>query len=395
MSPISAAEAEKLLADLAGCPALVLAVSGGPDSTALMFLAARWRAGRKAGPRLLAVTVDHGLRRDSAREAAAVKRLARKLGVAHETVRWTGKKPLTRIQERARAARYRLLAAAARKAGAAAIVTAHTREDQAETVLLRLCRGSGLAGLAGMARSTRLESLGFEDRAGESVQPAEQPAGTPASGAAERARPTRSDNRSAPILLVRPFLDISKARLIATLKAARIPFAEDPSNRDPRFTRVRLRRLMPRLAAEGLDAARLVQLSRRMARANAALEAAVDDALLRLPLAYDTGAGLIALDARGFARLPAEIALRVLGKAIGRVGDEGPVEFGKLEVLAGRLADWLAKHGEAARFRRTLAGALVTCDAHRLVVARAPARRRQASNDGPAVDSRPYLHGNH
>src|SRR5437868_13047940 len=148
--PISGAEAAALFADLASVPALILAVSGGPDSTALMWLAARWRARRKGGPKLIAVTIDHGLRAESAREALAVKRLARKLNVEHRTLRWTGRKPKTGIQQAARTARYQLLAEAARKAGAGHILTAHTRDDQAETVLFRLARGSGLSGLRGM-----------------------------------------------------------------------------------------------------------------------------------------------------------------------------------------------------------------------------------------------------
>ena len=130
----------------------MLAVSGGPDSTALMVLAARWRKALKGKPALLAVTVDHGLRAAAKREAAAVGRLARKLGIAHRTLRWTGVKPKSGLQEAARAARYRLLADAARKAKAAHILTAHTRDDQAETVLIRMSRGSGLSGLAAMAR---------------------------------------------------------------------------------------------------------------------------------------------------------------------------------------------------------------------------------------------------
>src|SRR4051812_21710046 len=132
-SPVSASEARELFADLADAPALVLAVSGGPDSTALLFLAARWRAARKNGPKLLAVTVDHGLRSESAGEARAVARLSKKLGVPHRTLRWLGKKPATGLQQAAREARYRLLEDAARKARAMHVLTAHTRDDQAET----------------------------------------------------------------------------------------------------------------------------------------------------------------------------------------------------------------------------------------------------------------------
>ena len=115
-APVSAAEAAALFAGLSEAPVLVLAVSGGPDSTALLWLAARWRATGKHGPKLIAVTVDHGLRKESAREALAVKRLAKKLNVEHRIVRWTGGKPKTGIQKAARAARYRILAAATRKA---------------------------------------------------------------------------------------------------------------------------------------------------------------------------------------------------------------------------------------------------------------------------------------
>src|SRR6201988_2587918 len=148
--PITEAEAARLFGALENVAALILAVSGGPDSTALLWLAARWRARRKHGPKLLAVTVDHGLRKESASEARAVARLARKLGVTHRSLRWAGKKPKTGIQEAAREARYRLLGAAAKKAGATHIVTAHPQDDQAETVLFRLMRGSGVSGLSGM-----------------------------------------------------------------------------------------------------------------------------------------------------------------------------------------------------------------------------------------------------
>ncbi|MGD0027183.1 MAG: ATP-binding protein, partial [Xanthobacteraceae bacterium] len=111
---------------LAALRGLIIAVSGGPDSTALLVLAARWAKRLKPSPRLVAVTIDHGLRQQAAGEAAAVKRLARRLGVPHRTLRWRGKKPKSGLQQAARVARYQLLAQAAARAGYAHIVTAHT-----------------------------------------------------------------------------------------------------------------------------------------------------------------------------------------------------------------------------------------------------------------------------
>jgi tRNA(Ile)-lysidine synthase len=96
-SPISAQDAKLLFADWKAAPALVLAVSGGPDSIALMWLAARWRRALARGPELIAVTIDHGLRAEAAREARDVKRLAKSLDLPHRTLRWTGAKPGQRI----------------------------------------------------------------------------------------------------------------------------------------------------------------------------------------------------------------------------------------------------------------------------------------------------------
>ena len=147
---VSASEVTSLFSGLQSLPVLVLAVSGGPDSTALMVLAEQWRDSLTTRPKLIAVTVDHGLRKESKAEAAAVARLARELDIAHRTSRWTGRKPKTGLQEAARLARYRLLGRAARRAGATHIVTAHTLDDQAETVLLKLMRGAGPMGLGGV-----------------------------------------------------------------------------------------------------------------------------------------------------------------------------------------------------------------------------------------------------
>jgi tRNA(Ile)-lysidine synthase len=357
-APVSAAEAKTLFDPLADASALVLAVSGGADSTALMWLAARWRRARRTGPRLLAVTIDHGLRRESAAEARAVKQLARRLEVEHRTVRWQGKKPASGLQQAARTARYRLLAAAAKAARAEIILTAHTLDDQAETVLIRMSRGSGLSGLGAMARVSTLPIEGVPD-----------------------------------ITLMRPLLDIPKTRLIATLARAKIEFADDPSNRDPRFTRARLRGLMPMLAREGLDARRLALVAKRLRRADAAIEAAVEGAAAALSRQPWSERGPIVFAAEKFAGLPAEVALRLLGRAIAHTGDEGPVELGKLEIMHAALEAALAgasatDTSRKSALRRTLGGALVTLTDDKLVVERAPPRRRGAAKSSRGATSR-------
>jgi tRNA(Ile)-lysidine synthase len=335
-------EASGLFRGLEDVRGLVLAVSGGPDSTALLVLAARWAKRLKRGPKLIAITIDHGLRPEAVREAALVKRIARRLGVPHRTLRWRGEKPRSGLQEAARNARYDLIAQAAAREGFAHVLTAHTLDDQAETVLFRLARGSGLLGLAGMAHVAPL--------------PAQAARG---------------------IFLVRPLLHVPKARLIATLKAAKIGYSEDPTNRDPRFTRPRLRTLMPALAREGLDARGLARLAMRLRRAESTIAVAVDAARAALAPPPWRERGPIVFETSRFAQLPAEVALRLLGEAIAHSGDEGPVELAKLEVL------YEALRQARSRLRRTLAGALVTLASDRLMVERAPARRRLAMrNDG-------------
>ena len=291
--PISEAEAAALFGAVATAPVLVLAVSGGPDSTALLWLAAHWRDALPQAPRLVAVTIDHGLRKESAREARAVKRLAEQLKVEHRTLRWTGRKPKTGVQEAARNARYRLLVQAARDAGASHIMTAHTLDDQAETVLFRLIRGSGIGGLAGMSSFDRL--------------PVPEGDG---------------------IGLVRLLLELPKARLIATLKTAKVPYANDPSNVDPRFTRPRLRKVMGVLAGEGLTVERLAKLAKRAARAEAALVSAVDSVQLALSTAARSPGDPATIAAPAYSGLPREIAMRLLERMVMLIGDAGPLELG-------------------------------------------------------------------
>jgi tRNA(Ile)-lysidine synthase len=351
-SAISASDAKLLFAEWKAAPAVVLAVSGGPDSVALMWLMARWRRALARGPRLITVTVDHGLRAASAREAGDVKRLAQSLGLPHHTLRWRGAKPETGLPAAARGERYRLLAKAAQDHGASHILTAHTRDDQAETLLMRLLRGSGIAGLAAMARLS------------------------PRHG----------------VVLARPLLQVSKAQLIATLAKAKISFADDPTNRDPHFTRPRLRALMPALAAEGGDARNLARLAARLARANAAVEVLADGAEryldLRNGMAPPTGrdakvsdfkvSDFKVFDFAAFAAIPEEIRVRLLQRAIDRFGHEGPAELGKVETLLTALerAAGQKSAGRRARLKQTLAGAVISLTDGRIRIEPAPPRRR-------------------
>jgi tRNA(Ile)-lysidine synthase len=321
---------------------------------ALMWLAVRWRRALARGPRLFAVTVDHGLRAESAAEAREVKLLARSLELPHRTMRWTAAKPKAGLPAAARAARYHLLAQAARVHGATHIFTAHTRDDQAETLLMRMMRGSGIAGLAAMARQSERDG----------------------------------------VLLARPLLHVAKSQLVATLKKAKLGFADDPTNRDLNFTRPRIRAVMPALAAEGGDARNLARLASRLARANAAVEVLVDGAERYLALrdcearhsrvgaqAFDAQAfDGQAFDAKIFADMPEEIRLRLLLRAIERFGHEGPAELGKVEALLSALDGRLAENTAARqpRLKRTLAGALVSLIDGRIRVEPAPPRRRGA-----------------
>jgi tRNA(Ile)-lysidine synthase len=350
-APISVQDAKELFADFKAAPAVVLAVSGGPDSVALMWLMARWRRALADGPRLFAVTVDHGLRNEAAREAREVKRLAQELDLPHRTMRWAGDKPETGVPAAARTARYRLLAQAARAAGATHVFTAHTRDDQAETLLMRLLRGSGIAGLAAMARET-----------------------------------ARDD-----VVLARPLLNVPKSRLVATLNKAKIAFADDPTNRDPAFTRPRLRALLPLLAEEGGDARGLARLAARLARANAAVEVLADGAERYLALVdraaqtsrQNAGEPTASeFDAGMFAAMPEEIRLRLLMRAIDRFGHEGPAELGKVEALLAQLdRGSTGKPNKGTRkparigLKQTLAGALVSVGKGRIRIEPAPVRR--------------------
>lgn len=295
--PITLTEAQGLFAPLVRFPHLALAVSGGPDSLALMHLAARWRATLGAGPRLSVLTVDHGLRPGSREEALTVGRMASELGLPHAILVWEGKVPhAASLQARARAARYDLMAAYCHANDIPALVTAHTQDDQAETFLMRLKRGSGLDGLAAI----------------------------PERGA------------WAGIAVLRPLLDMPKARLVATLDAAGIVFVSDPSNIDPRFERARVRGSAKALEQLGLTPEALALSARRLRRARQAVEDAAQNFLAANSETSEAGYALI--DREALEAAPQEIALRALSRLIGAVGGSGmPLRLAKLEALLAAL----------------------------------------------------------
>ena len=299
--PLRDDELAALFTPLASFPLAILAVSGGADSVALMRLAARWQQRHAPHVTLQVATVDHGLRATARDEAYWVAQQAAALGLEHTTLAWSGAKPATGIQAAARQARYRLLAEHARAAtasGPVAIVTAHTEDDQAETLLMRLARGSGLDGLTAMAEQRVIE---------------------------------------AGCVLLRPLLGVSGARLRATLGAEGQTWIDDPSNDAERFERVRLRKARATLAGLGLTNEKIALSARRLARAQAALDASVR--ALQRDAALDTHAGAFAgFSYATWSAAPEELRLRLLARLIGAFGGQSePLRLAPLEALVDRL----------------------------------------------------------
>lgn len=329
-------EAEtRALALLEPYGSLLLAVSGGPDSLALMQLVAGWP--ERSRHDIAVATVDHGLRPEARAEAEQVGAWARALGFRHHLLEWTGRKPTTRVQERARAARYALLANCARDIGARAVVTAHHADDQAETVLFRLTRGSGVAGLAGMAPVGRLGDLA----------------------------------------LLRPLLGFTKSDLISRCMAAGQPYFNDPSNENDAYARARLRKLAPVLADLGLDRSALLRLAARAARADAALTDCADGLRRRALLEAVPGQSLF--DAATLREAPPELLQRLLALEIARLAPAAPLRLDRLERATDRLSSALKNHDA---LRLTLAEVMMEVSPRGLILRPAPPRR-----DGLKPDS--------
>lgn len=314
---------------------LLLAVSGGPDSVALMLLCANWR--ERTNHRIAVATVDHGLRADSRTEAEQVGEWARALGFAHHLLTWTGEKPSTRIQERAREARYALLADCAERIGASAVVTAHHADDQAETILFRLTRGSGVAGLAGMSASARCGD----------------------------------------IALLRPLLPMRKRSLVEICEAAGHACFSDPSNTNEAYARARLRKLMPTLAELGLDTDALLRLGDRASRADAALESCAET--LRARAIVESAPDFAHFDADALRKTPLELLQRLLAAEIGRLAPRSQLRLDRLERAALRLSAALLID---AKLRITLANLLLEASPGGVTLRPAPPRRGGVAETG-------------
>lgn len=246
-----APDPRQIFGDVRPAPRFAVAVSGGSDSLALLFLLNDFL---DDDTRLLAVTVDHGLRPESAAEALSVAALCRAHGIEHRTMAWRGQKPATGLIAAAREARYDLLAEAARDFGAQAIFVGHTLDDQAETVAMRMRRGEG-AGLSGMARATLFDG---------------------------------------DIWLLRPLLEVRRQALRRYLESRAIAWSDDPSNENEKFERVRIRNTL-----DETDIASLSQRARDAALKRKRL--AGDAARMIERFAACPSAGLLRLDPQLFA----------------------------------------------------------------------------------------------
>lgn len=280
---------------------LALAVSGGGDSMAMLALAHNWA--RVWGPRLWVVTVDHDLRTESAAEAAMVADFCNKLGIPQTTLRWRWDRS-GNLQDAARRARLALIDRW--RQGIAHVLMAHTADDVAETLLIRLARGSGVDGLSAMAarRHVHPQALGTSElSAAEIIGSAPPP--RPA-----QIRTATPDHEGFEI--VRPCLEMTRADLRHYARTLRVPWAEDPSNDDPKYDRARARQLLAGLEVLGLTSADLVATAQRMRRASDALRARAVSVAEELAVEI---AGALALDRARFERVERDTQLRLLAAA--------------------------------------------------------------------------------
>lgn len=254
---------------------LGVAVSGGSDSLALLTLLIDWR--EAGGPALSAVTVDHGLRPEAADEAAEVARFCAARDVPHTTLRWQGWEGRGNLSDQARRARYRLIAGWARDVGIGCVALGHTINDLAETFVMRLARSAGVDGLAAMAQRWEQDGITF----------------------------------------ARPVLGMGREKLREVLRARGLSWADDPTNYDPAYERVRARRVLAALAPLGIDAEKLAAVAANLSDVRDALDVQLAEAAARIARIE---AGDVVIDRPALMALPVEIARRLLREVLMWIG---------------------------------------------------------------------------
>ena len=257
--------------------AIAVAVSGGSDSLALMHLLRAFAQQRKSKLPVV-LTVDHGLRKSSARDAKQVAAWAKQAGLKAQILTWTGAKPKSGIEAAAREARYRLMGEWLTRHKIDTLFVGHTGDDQAETFLLRLARGSGLDGLAAMRANAPWPVPGF-----------------------------------AGLGVVRPLLALRRDQLRTHLKTLKQPWLDDPMNADPAFDRVKIRKALVALSDAGLTVERIASAAAHLARARESLEIVTEAVLAR---AVRAGEGGVLLDPAVLAAAPREVGLRALAAVL-------------------------------------------------------------------------------
>jgi len=258
---------------------------------------------RKENIKLVALSVDHGLREKSENEAKQVAKWLDALEIDHHILTWTGHKPDTNIQDEARKARYNLMGQWCADNNIKHLFLAHHKDDQAETFLIRLFRGSGIDGLSAMEKVAEFPML------------------------------KRSDNYPK---IYRPLLDVPKKRLDATLRQAGQAWIEDPSNENRKFTRVQIRELLKSSEIEGLDADRLASTAGRMRRVRSLLEEMTAEAESDYVIYNDFG--YASLNSDFHKNMHEEISLRLLTNILKKVGGNPyPPRHHKLESLLHNL----------------------------------------------------------
>src|SRR3989338_5949539 len=267
---------------------IAVAVSGGGDSMALAILLSDWV--KENGIKLHAITVDHDLRPESAMEAKTVAKILKPLGITHKILKWEGTKPKTKIQEAARDARYRLMSDYCLQKKIPYLCVAHHGQDQMETILFRMAKGTGLDGMAGMRPVNILDNG---------------------------------------LTLLRPFLPISHQDLLETLKSRKIDWIEDPSNANDRYARVRIRNTIDTLENEGLTPERISSLSNRITNSIDLINYLIEKEYKLLILHKDTER--IDINYTSLLSLPIEGKTRILKMLIS--------EFQPQKKYAARLED--------------------------------------------------------